>query len=530
MKPQQSNYAYGSISSSATRGAESRYTFLGLINLFIVKLLSAIPLSIRIFLRKRIGSMTFSLVGLLFAALWIRFILDGTYQMHELTPPETFWYEYFNKGNGIRYYFALAVWYVGVFFIQFGGVIVNFIPPSIADGVDSISEVFSNFPFFLSSGVIILGFWRYWQIRRMHAKRQIFDPMSRGESVVFEPLLILIQPRNRNLTLMFIEVTLLLFLAIIFYIWSFNNPEWLNYAVLTVLGAIGLAIEEWISQHQLEKELEFRFANELKAVDLQNAYQQYKREILDTSATVSFVAFTTLSVPSSRLSRAYSKTYDFQLWRKYLPVSRNKKWIFGAGAFLFILTLTSIFAFTSNDEIEEVGIIKTLNLTVRQKPSLSAKSIGTIPQGVVVKIYDCYSSDSDNRYWCKISYNDKVGYVTQMGSSGNYYMWTLPISLYEFSFNNLPYEDKVITKEGGHLNLRSSPALNAPIIQKIANDETVTVIDMASAPEFMTVGDELIFGSWCLIEYQGQQGYCFSWYLNEVRIPNLRPAIEGPLE
>ncbi|MEO0687758.1 MAG: SH3 domain-containing protein, partial [Cyanobacteria bacterium J06649_11] len=127
--------------------------------------------------------------------------------------------------------------------------------------------------------------------------------------------------------------------------------------------------------------------------------------------------------------------------------------------------------------------------------------------------------------WCKIEYNGRVGYVAKAGASGRQYMWTLPLVMHDLSFYDFPYSDQVLT-DGGYLNLRLEPKINAPILNRITKGETVSVLDVASSPTFMTINEKLIFGCWVLVEYQSQQGYCFSWYLEDTRIPSIDPFSE----
>ena len=523
MKPQQSTYTAGGFSPVTNNAGRAPITFLGLIRSFIIKFLSAIPLSMRIFLRNRIGSMTFSLAGLLFAALWVRFILDGTYQMHELSPPETFWYEQFNKGSGVKYVFAVTLWYIGMFFVQFIGVIARFIPTGIADGIDSSLDAYIYFPFFLSLTVLGIGIWRYVQIKRMHAKREIFDPMSRGDSLLFEPLLNLIKPRNRPLTLMYLEVAFLLLLATIFHRWSFINPEWLDYAVFVALGAVGLAVEEWIAQQQLQRELEIRFANEFKANNLQEIYRQYKREAVDQTATVSFVGFTHYSAShQTPLQPRPLQSEKWRQWRIYLEGLHLKK--LAVAGVILIGALIIVNALISpqrpiTEVVEMVGIIQAESLTLREEPRRSAESFAILEKGQVVQIIACGIFERNTqREWCKILHNGQPGYSARIGNDETQYLWTETLASYDLTFFDTPFVDRVATEQGSTLNLRQTPHLNAEILARMPNEAEVTVLGREGAPRFLEVGDELIFGSWCRIRFQDIEGYCFSWYLTSCRI------------
>lgn len=506
--------------NSRTQG--SRITILGLLQSFVIQLFRAIPFSAQVFLRKGIGSMTFSWVSILFAALWVRYILDGTYQLDELTPPDTYWYEWFNKGNGFQYYFAAAFWYVGIFFQQFLGIITDFIPADLWN--PSRIELSEILPFFISLGILIFGAIHKWRIKRLHDQRIVFDPMSKGKSLLFEGLINQINPKNRERVMAFLEIGALLALALFMYILSAQNAGWIDYAGLFFAGAVGIGIEEWRAELQQRREIEIRFANEFKAIKLQTTYQEYQKDVQVLPATVSFIGYSLqgIDVTSDGVTNTVSAFYQksgspfmpfmkFRLSPKYLTAG-----------ILLIVIIIAIFSFVESRMIEEVGIVRTENLTFRKKPKLNAASIGTIKQGTVVKVIKSDISDNFNRQWCKILYNGKKGYAVTRGVNGTSYLWTDYISLYSLIFFELPFEDIIQTDNGSNLNLRSSPALDASILTKIPDGVAIMVLEQASDPQFLEVEGQLIFGSWVLASYEGYEGYCFSWYLNSCRIPKTR--------
>ncbi|MEM9897427.1 MAG: hypothetical protein AAF789_13760, partial [Bacteroidota bacterium] len=66
-------------SHNKSYGQSGPNSLLGLIRLFVVEFFKSIPFSVRAMLRKDIGSMTFTWANIIFASLWVRFLLDGTY-------------------------------------------------------------------------------------------------------------------------------------------------------------------------------------------------------------------------------------------------------------------------------------------------------------------------------------------------------------------------------------------------------------------------------------------------------------------
>lgn len=280
-----------------------RFSLGRLINAFFYNFFGAIPFSVRMLMRREIGGMTFSWVKILFAALWVRFILDGLYDMDGLTPPETFMYSWFNKGQGMQYFLALFGWYIGIFFHQLGSVIINFVPyaawMSSPDG-DFVNK--ETFAFLVSISVLAIGINHKIAIGRLHDKHIFFNPMDKGSSWIFNGLIKFINPPNPEQALLFLEIGLLLVFS--YASWLFENAGVLplHFSRLFLLGAIGLWVEYLIERYQKRRELEIRFANEFKAIELQSLYQEYRKEISDDVATVSYpyAASTHSPKPSSK--------------------------------------------------------------------------------------------------------------------------------------------------------------------------------------------------------------------------------------
>jgi uncharacterized protein YraI len=498
-----------------------RKSLFGWIQQLITQFLRSIPYSVKVFLRKNMGSMTFSWSMIFFAALWIRFILDGTYQLDQLAPPETFVYDWFNKGKGMQYYLGVAFWGIGIFFEQFGKIITNFFPKEFYDFSFSGTDLMAVLPFLISSGVLVLGAIRKWNIIKLHYRKKIFDPMSSGESLFFENLLDRINPKDRDRTMAWLEIGTLFLAAFGTYLLSWINPEWLDYTGLLAAGAVGIGIEMWRDEQQKARDIEIRLANEFRALNLQETYKQYKNEDVITPATVSFVASPLQSVSTSNkasFTKAH-QTFGFSLdvpskW----PRQSLKYMLIGV---LVIAMVLSALSLTRNDEIQEVGFVEAENLTFRKRPRLGAKPIGTIKQGTVLKLIDCGIFDAADRQWCKISYEGKKGYAVTQGARGTEYLFTLPLFFYSMAFDEVPFEDVVQTESGDNINLRALPSLNSSVITKIPNGASLTVLEAVEEPEFIDLYGKLIFGSWCLVQFEGQEGYCFSWYFESCRFPEV---------
>jgi len=514
-KPSNAGYNSAQVYANNSKTPGRRTTLFGLLQSFVIQLFRAIPFSVQVFLRKGIGSMTFSWVSILFAALWVRYILDGTYQLDELAAPENYLPGLDREGNEAAYYFAVFLWYFVAFFKQFGNIITDFIPADLwnLSGVE-LSEIL---PFFISLGVLIFGVIHKWRIKRLHDRKIIFDPMSKGKSLVFEGLLDQINPKNRERMMALLEIGALLALALVMYILSAQSAGWIDYAGFFLAGAIGIGIEEWRSELQQRREIEIRFANEFKAVQLQATYQEYQKDVQVLPATVSFIGYP-FEAATSIVPRVYDKSAQS-------PSSTNlsPKYLI-AGVSLIVLILAAARLLRS-EKIEQVGIVQTENLTVRAKPRRSATAIGTISQGTVIKAYDTFF-DNSGRQWCKLLYKGEKAYAVTQGTSGTSYLWTDFISSYALIFFETPFEDVTQTGKGSNLNLRYSPALDAPVLTKIPDGATITVLEEASEPQFLEMDGQLIFGSWVLASYAGYEGYCFSWYLESCRIPDTRDFFE----
>ena len=511
---------YVSTNANPAYGQSGPNSLLGLVWLFVVQFFRSIPFSVRALLRKDIGSMTFTWANIIFASLWVRFLLDGTYSLSDFSPPEAFTIEFLNKENGF-YYLGLPFWYIGMFFAQFGKVIMDFIPDGVWTVFTSGAPWESYIPFYLSVLILILGVAQKYNTKRKHDKRLSFDPMSNGKSLYFGGLVDRLKFKNKEQGLFWIEFGLLLALAFILY---YYGSDFINYAGFFGIGALSLLIEDQILVFQKRKEIEYRLANEYRATDTQELYEEYQQTLYSQRmATVSFAGSSHAEKPKLEFLPPKGKVSSFfnrpnldwkattrvgARYLKYAPV-------------LLIIPL-AIWLFTSiPKEIEYVGIVTTERLTLRKKPRIDSRSLGEFTSETVFQITHCEIIDKDGREWCHIVIGSESGYAVKLGRSGTQYMWTEPINYHLIDIGALPFEDNVSTLNGGPLNLRSEPSLVGRVTDSMPDGAPIKILDQESYPTFLNVGDEQVFGVWLKVEYQGQVGYCFSWYLDLARIPSI---------
>ncbi|MEM1282267.1 MAG: SH3 domain-containing protein [Chlamydiota bacterium] len=466
--------------------------------------------------------MTFNWVKIILAALWVRFILDGTYSIDEFAMPNYIAVETLNPTSGF-YYLLLPLWYLGMFFGQFGQVISDFIPEGLSTVAEEERSIFPYLPFFLSCAVLAIGINQKYNTKLKHDRKISFDPMSGGKSIFFEEILNKFQIKNRERALFWIEFGLLLFIAATFYIYRSSTPELVNYAAFFAAGAVGLLIDYQIDILKTRKEIEYRMANEYRAINIQKAYEEYRSSggFVDRMATVSyagyaqppyyqsFASLTGKSGPS--LFNSTNATVEkigiaLREYGKFTPLLLIP-------LFLWIVIMPS-------KAITEVGVVSTENLTLRKKPKRASGSVMTLSEGSVLQITRCGIIDGDGREWCHIVAGEVEGYAVKKGSSGAQYMWTEPIDYHLIDIGILPISDYVKTLTGSTLNLRSEPSLAGNIIDAIPDGAEVRVLNQVGSPLFLEVDSEQIFGVWLEIDFLGQKGYCFSWYLENCRIPS----------
>ncbi len=114
------------------------------------------------------------------------------------------------------------------------------------------------------------------------------------------------------------------------------------------------------------------------------------------------------------------------------------------------------------------------NLNIRQNPNTGSPVVGQIPAGENAIILEKLPNG-----WAKVRYNATEGF-----SSGNF----LCVCTQNQSVN----VGRVNT-DGGNLNLRNAPNVNAPIIGRIPDKSTVNIISSS--------------GEWYQVNYMGATGY-----------------------
>ncbi len=99
-----------------------------------------------------------------------------------------------------------------------------------------------------------------------------------------------------------------------------------------------------------------------------------------------------------------------------------------------------------------------------------------------------------------------VGYLIYLSVQERQFEFEEPEFVEKESFLNLPAEVKT---KGADLRLRSEPDTFSLILDRIPNGSDVSILQYGE--EYEWINDD--YGKWCLIEYEGKQGYAFGPFL-----------------
>ncbi|NLB20457.1 MAG: SH3 domain-containing protein [Clostridium sp.] len=135
-------------------------------------------------------------------------------------------------------------------------------------------------------------------------------------------------------------------------------------------------------------------------------------------------------------------------------------------------------------EFQSSKMVTTANLNMRIGPSINDKIIRTLPRGTEVSVI------STSNGWAKVNYSGSVGYC-----SLNYLR---PVS-------TQPPATNITMKTTAHLNMRTGPSTNNPVIRVIPQGAEVLVTNRS--------------GGWAKVAYNGSEGYCSLTYLTDEIIP-----------
>ena len=493
-----------------------RKGILGFLESFFRQFLKSISFSLKTFMRTGMGSMTFSWATIFFAAIWVQYCLSGTYSLNEFIPPDEVIWNWFTKENG-WYYLALPFWYIAMIFAQFWGVVANFFPGSLGNfGLSN--DWGANIPYLISLLVIISGIYKKYTIWLKHRRKIIFDPLSGGESLLFEPLLKSVAPRKQDKLRFYYEIGFLIALGFLATLLSLNDPIFLNYSGFFLIGALSMLIEEAIAEQQRLREIEYRFANEFKAKNLQSAYQAYQQEQRSLFATVSFAAGQLQPVYPNTF---YSPSQEYTLWddiqqsyrRFILKAPLAMRWVLPAVG-LVIITVYLALWLNKEPAIGQAKVSQT-TMKLRDQPSLYALTDGTtVPQGATVEVLEQGYFDNENREWWRIRYKGHVGYCSYRSTSGVTYLQMIddPDQGIEI-LDEFPYVAEVITENFGYLNLRFIPSQNGAVVDSIPHGSLVTVLSCGLGTQTLESTGKSIQGKWCKVQFEENTGYCFSYYI-----------------
>ena len=156
------------------------------------------------------------------------------------------------------------------------------------------------------------------------------------------------------------------------------------------------------------------------------------------------------------------------------------------------------------------------SLNLRESPADNARVIATVPYGTWVTV------TARGTGWCQVRYGNLTGYVmTRYLSFGVSqptavpYVYptatptVLPINTYIPIISNMG--TAWVATPSGSLNLRQSPADNARVIAAIPYGAPVSVLSRGSV--------------WCMVTYNGQQGYVKTSYLRFAGTPTAAPTL-----
>jgi len=123
-------------------------------------------------------------------------------------------------------------------------------------------------------------------------------------------------------------------------------------------------------------------------------------------------------------------------------------------------------------------------LNIRRDPVPNAAIIGTIPKGQLALVLE-----PPRDGWVKVRYNSTEGYV-----SADYICGCM---------NTAPVQQGVVNTAGATLNLRSRPAVDAPILARIPNNTRLPILEQ--------------IGDWYKVNYNGTLGYVAGQYISALK-------------
>ena len=165
------------------------------------------------------------------------------------------------------------------------------------------------------------------------------------------------------------------------------------------------------------------------------------------------------------------------------------------------------------------------SLNLRESPDSQARVIATVPYGTWVTV------TARGTVWCQIRYSYLTGYVMTRYLSFGVSQPTAVPYIYPTAVPYIPYPTAAptslpvntyvpvvsnavtawVTTPGGSLNLRQSPADNARVIAAIPYGSAVTVLSRGTV--------------WCMVVYNGMQGYAMTSFLRFADAPTAAPAL-----
>ena len=157
------------------------------------------------------------------------------------------------------------------------------------------------------------------------------------------------------------------------------------------------------------------------------------------------------------------------------------------------------------------------SLNLRENPDSQARVIATIPNGTWVTV------TARGTVWCQVRYSYLTGYVmTRYLSFGVSQPTAIPYMPYPTATPaSLPVNTYVpavsnpvtawVNTPSGSLNLRQSPSDNARIMITIPYGSPVTVLSRGAV--------------WCMVVYNGQQGYAMTSFLRFADAPTAKPTL-----
>ena len=255
-------------------------------NALLLFLMQAISFSVKIFIREKIGRLSYSVATIIVAYFWVRYFMGGNeidilrngipdvFNGLDMGGEEAMDSSSFSQSETqeapqrgrYSFYLGYLLGLLEILFTQIGVLVFH--------GLEWEPPVMKYMIIYVYSYVVVLmGTFLLIKSRFAYLKREDQDPLDRGESLVFANL----EGKrlgdlkiNKTIILMWLDPLLVVLTGLVF--WSFNG----NFGILIMASGIVLFIEEWLVRSREQRAVLNKIASEKWTEKVLNEYKEFK--------------------------------------------------------------------------------------------------------------------------------------------------------------------------------------------------------------------------------------------------------------